>query len=345
MESTNNTDLIDTYFTFVLKTDKFSGEYSTPEFKLSGIPWKIKICKRSANGDDVIDAMLECSPTFESNALDWSCEAQATVKLPSSEIVQQPFEKKIPNTKFERGLQSHGLVPFITWSDLKQYEQNEEVHFEIHLSANPVKFFTPSEIDQARVKFRFTVANISKLDLQKSSEVTVRGNNWYVYAQKRDEHLGIYLVDKRISQSENWTWKVKCSFKLLSFSRDIQPIVKSINKTFNHKGEDWGYPKFITWDELNKKTNNYILQNKAIFEIDLEVEPAKPSWNFESMQSEIGILECSICLQSVIGHEPTTTKCGHMFCGPCIKRTIEEREKCPLCNIGANLLDLRPIYL
>ena len=349
MASKNKINLIESYFGFSIKPESFNGEYLTPEFNLSGIPWKIKVAKRAADAEDVIDMFLQCSPVFESNTLNWSCQAQATIKLLSDTTGQPPYAKKISKTEFNKEAQSNGLSPFISWTDMKRYEQNGEVHFDIHLTANPVKFYTPSQIEQKRTKFRFTVENMSKLNTkgERSIEITLRDNVWYVYVQKNEEHLGIFLVDKRNPQNKNWTWRAECSFKLLSFDENINSIVRSIEKVFYYAGEDWGYSKFLAWEQLIKESNKYLMEDRAVFEIDLKVEPGKPSWNFicDQPMPEVGMLECAICLQSVIGKEPTTTKCGHLFCGPCIKRTIEERKKCPLCNVDASLLDLRPVYL
>lgn len=348
MASKTNFNLIESYFGFSIKSESFNDEYLTPEINLSGLPWKIRVAKRAADAKDVIDIFLQCSPVFEANTLNWSCQAQATIKLLSDSTGQAPYEKRISKTEFNKKSQSHGLSPFISWTDMKRYEQNGEVHFDIHLTANPLKSLTSSQIEQKRAKFRFTVENMSKLTNEKKSiEIILRDNVWRVSVQKFDGHLGIFLVDQRNPQNENWTWKTECSFKLLSFSENIQPIARSIEKVFYYAGEDWGYGKFIAWEELMKKSNKYLMGDKAVFVIDLKVEAAKPSWNSVCDQSNpgIGMLECAICLQSVIGKEPTTTKCGHLFCGPCIKRAIEERRKCPLCNVDANLLDLRPVYL
>lgn len=63
-----------------------------------------------------------------------------------------------------------------------------------------------------------------------------------------------------------------------------------------------------------------------------------------SQSRKFGLLECSICLQNILGREPVSTKCGHTFCRACIRQSIQEYNRCPNCNIDANLLDLRPIY-
>jgi E3 ubiquitin-protein ligase RNF5 len=52
--------------------------------------------------------------------------------------------------------------------------------------------------------------------------------------------------------------------------------------------------------------------------------------------------ECSICLD--VAKEPVVTKCGHLFCWPCIYSWHQQKNKCPNCNnvIGKN--DFIPIY-
>lgn len=52
--------------------------------------------------------------------------------------------------------------------------------------------------------------------------------------------------------------------------------------------------------------------------------------------------ECSICLE--VAKEPVVTKCGHLFCWPCIYSWNEQRKTCPNCNNPINNTDFVPIY-
>ncbi|MBA0853578.1 hypothetical protein Goshw_019395 [Gossypium schwendimanii] len=69
----------------------------------------------------------------------------------------------------------------------------------------------------------------------------------------------------------------------------------------------------------------------------------------ERLQQELReykeILKCSICLDRP--KEVVITKCYHLFCNPCVQKTVTEsrQRKCPVCaaSFGAN--DVKPIYI
>ena len=55
--------------------------------------------------------------------------------------------------------------------------------------------------------------------------------------------------------------------------------------------------------------------------------------------------ECTICLDTA--KEPVLTKCGHMFCWPCIYNWLDSkggRAKCPNCKNEITKNDLIPVY-
>lgn len=42
--------------------------------------------------------------------------------------------------------------------------------------------------------------------------------------------------------------------------------------------------------------------------------------------------ECPVCYESLHGHSPKITACGHPFGGECIEKVIETQHKCPMCR-------------
>ena len=55
--------------------------------------------------------------------------------------------------------------------------------------------------------------------------------------------------------------------------------------------------------------------------------------------------ECTICLDTA--KEPVLTKCGHMFCWPCIYNWLDSKQgraKCPNCKNEITKDDLIPVY-
>lgn len=332
------------HFGFSIKTDDFDKEHVTSEVILANIPWKVKVLKGQNDGDDVIDLHLVCSPAIQLNSLEWFCEAKMTVILRPAASDQQPFQRSLAKVTFKKDKESHGITEFIKLDDLDPYTQNELVYFEVRLSVGPLIVRNKTQIDQKRSIFQFTLDDVSKLK-KHSVEVSVGGTNWNVFIEKRTNSLGFFLRDERNLHNTNWTWDANYLLKLLSFDVNIDPFVRKLNQRFHLNGQDWGFGNFISWEALMDPANQYVQDDKAIFEVDLEVSLAKPLWNIDQRSNpEIGIFECSICLQNIVGREPVTTKCGHIFCNACIIRSIQEKKKCPNCNAGAILSDLRSIY-
>lgn len=46
--------------------------------------------------------------------------------------------------------------------------------------------------------------------------------------------------------------------------------------------------------------------------------------------------DCPVCLESL--KEPVITKCGHIYCTPCIERVIDTQHKCPMCRTDLDSL-------
>lgn len=53
-------------------------------------------------------------------------------------------------------------------------------------------------------------------------------------------------------------------------------------------------------------------------------------------------IKCSICLDAI--EEMTSTICGHVYCGKCIRLAIRVTGKCPLCQRKLRPKDIHPLY-
>ena len=65
----------------------------------------------------------------------------------------------------------------------------------------------------------------------------------------------------------------------------------------------------------------------------------------EKTKSTEPVFECSICLETA--KEPVVTKCGHIYCWPCLYSWMEskgENSKCPNCQNPISKEDLIPLY-
>uniref|UniRef100_A0A1A9UGM2 RING-type domain-containing protein n=1 Tax=Glossina austeni TaxID=7395 RepID=A0A1A9UGM2_GLOAU len=54
---------------------------------------------------------------------------------------------------------------------------------------------------------------------------------------------------------------------------------------------------------------------------------------------------CPICLESTVQREPTSTRCGHVYCQSCILQAMQFNRKCPTCKATVVPKQLRRIYL
>ena len=52
---------------------------------------------------------------------------------------------------------------------------------------------------------------------------------------------------------------------------------------------------------------------------------------------------CPICMGPLV--EPSSTKCGHIFCKACIKAAIATQAKCPTCRKRVTVKELIRVFL
>ncbi|EDV94669.1 GH22295 [Drosophila grimshawi] len=55
--------------------------------------------------------------------------------------------------------------------------------------------------------------------------------------------------------------------------------------------------------------------------------------------------KCPVCLESVLKKEPSSTRCGHIFCKICIQAAEHATHKCPLCNKKISRNSIFRIYI
>lgn len=328
-------------------TDLSDGIYWRPLVtNVGGMSWSIAICTGFSNGESAIYLYLKCSPCIESKEWSWCCDVESTIILNSTKPNQSAYVKSHPNTTLNNDSNIVGGT-FITWTDLLPYLRGHLIILDIQLSTSPIRMYRPAQVFGRQSTIRFGVDNMSQLETKFGPKLIVGGNKWTVYVTKSGDYLGIFLRDIRNPMNRNWTWFAKCSFKLLTWEPFSKSYTLDVEHRYYYNGEDWGYPYFMPWYNLMWPENKFLHNDKAIFEVTLEVEPAEPFWRMQRKairSEEEESFECPICYESVVGRKPVATACGHIFCSTCIKQSIEERKKCPICNLDADLFDLRPIY-
>lgn len=335
-------------FEFRIKLAGDGTEHISSEVVLGDVPWTIKVRESQDGNEIVLDAALMCSSPKELKTdQQWTCEAMARVSVCSFDAKRQINEKTIPKTQFGNNCWSGKPIEVIRAADLSKYTQNGRVEFDVGVVlARPIFYQSSAEIDHQLAKFEFAVKNVSQIGTKRSPDLKVRGTLWDIFFKKDDGDMAIALGHKSYYLNVNWSWKVQCSFTLLSFDETIPPVTKTFFKDFQFDVPNWGFAKFMAWNELMDPAKRFVENDVAVIEIDLKVDAPKPLWDIEQLSpGKTKRSECSICLQDVVDRAPASMKCGHVFCNTCIRRSLEERQKCPNCNTYAKLEDIRPIFL
>ncbi|XP_068921020.1 E3 ubiquitin-protein ligase DTX3L-like [Petaurus breviceps papuanus] len=83
------------------------------------------------------------------------------------------------------------------------------------------------------------------------------------------------------------------------------------------------------WNEDPKSALN---KNGDDFKMALHLSKGLPSYgDLEKEKKEEEKEECAICMET-IRHKEVLPKCKHAFCGPCIRKAMQYKPVCPLCQ-------------
>ncbi|XP_057364920.1 uncharacterized protein LOC130685613 [Daphnia carinata] len=80
------------------------------------------------------------------------------------------------------------------------------------------------------------------------------------------------------------------------------------------------------------------------------VEPTTISSSPSFQQEGSHQIQCPICLDSLsqvkqANQQMHSTICGHLFCGPCIRRVIASTQQCPTCRQKLDIRKIHPIFI
>jgi Ring finger domain len=90
----------------------------------------------------------------------------------------------------------------------------------------------------------------------------------------------------------------------------------------------------------NTRTSPYQAQNSKSAAKRLDLDDSLEEGGTQAVK-----ISCPICLDSVIGRQPASTICGHIFCKPCIVACIRASKKCPMCKKTLKATNIHDIYL
>ncbi|XP_034661764.1 E3 ubiquitin-protein ligase RNF4 isoform X2 [Drosophila subobscura] len=100
----------------------------------------------------------------------------------------------------------------------------------------------------------------------------------------------------------------------------------------------------------NRRRNHASSSTPTTARATLHIDDSAPSSpkrkrNEKNVSSNEDVYKCPVCLDSVRHREPLSTKCGHVFCRPCIETAIRTTHKCPMCNKKLSIRQTTRIYL
>ncbi|BFF91301.1 uncharacterized serine-rich protein C215.13 [Drosophila madeirensis] len=100
----------------------------------------------------------------------------------------------------------------------------------------------------------------------------------------------------------------------------------------------------------NRRRNHASSSTPTTARATLHIDDSAPSSpkrkrNAQNVSSNEDVYKCPVCLDSVRHREPLSTKCGHVFCRPCIETAIRATHKCPMCNKKLSIRQTTRIYL
>lgn len=359
VESTTTRMIVFHFEVSVEDLQKGQNEILSPEIVIADVPWKIKLVKKTVQtgneNRDVLCVFLLCLPRHEATTETWSIEAKCCFSLVSFETNQTLFEREMPKTEFRNDISENGLDNFISWNELvnpeSQFIQNNEIIIKCKIGVSPMKRFFPSKLQATEANFQFSIQNVKNLNEKYvySNDIDLRGLKWNVSASKDCEYLSLFLHCSETEKIDlNWSYHVTFSFKLLPFDTAIVALERKCFNNYRHNGmKGWGYKHLIEWSKLMDVTNRYVENDEIVIEVYVKVDPAKPAWRCDETEPIFNpsIAHCPICFETFSKCEISATKCGHLFCTPCIKKTIEQSKKCSICNASANIDELRAIFV
>lgn len=75
--------------------------------------------------------------------------------------------------------------------------------------------------------------------------------------------LAFYLVCNQDNYSSEWSHNVEAEYRLLSCKHDQYPYVLKLRHLFDNQENMWGFPRFISWNDVVNPDSIY-MQNDCI---------------------------------------------------------------------------------
>lgn len=156
------------------------------------------------------------------------------------------------------------------------------------------------------------IPGINQLKSIWSPEMSIHGIRWNVILRKETDDndkasLGVHLHCAK-DVSSNWSLAGSASFKLLPFSKDINPLEYHISPTvFDSSHNTVGESEFISWNDLFDGAKHYVKNDAIQLQINVTAEdpndPNRSRLNFDCIGKCCEIGSLAIFRQSVTNIE------------------------------------------
>lgn len=293
MAKTNTMDYLGVFRFVVCSKELDLMVVTLPEFKLCGIDWTVKMCKKSTiNSDDDDDSKNFLSVylisdfernkfTDESSAVKCVCNASASIKLFHKNPQCESVVKQLSEQTFDIENSSHGIDEFIEWTGfLEHHVQNDVAKFEIEIKAGPLmmKKIKPYDLKKVSAEFKVEIESVSKLTSMFSSEVVVQGVRWKIQCKKENDGLAVYLYGEKSDMDAYWLYRVHLGLTLRSYNKIGKDIKNNFSAEFDRANFALGLEKYMKWSDFIDETKGYTRDDKAILSVALKVEDPVPMW-------------------------------------------------------------------
>lgn len=266
-------------FRFVINATKLDNyDIETPEFFLSNdkVSWKVLLTKRTSSFDNETVLAVSLISIFAENLTNQMYKVNAILKL-LNKNQQVAVIKMISDGKFSNVKPQHEFGEISDWNGFfDQHVNEDEATFECAISIEP---HFEREFELTSAKFQFLIEQLSQLRNSSTSEFQVGDIEWRIFVERQQNSLGIFLCAEPDDLHLSLFWTVEGTSQILSLHKNLIPTFRQFNFIFHRRDLCHGFKQFIDWRELIDPRNEYVVNDAAIFQIDLRVLPPKPLWN------------------------------------------------------------------
>lgn len=347
---------IESIFSLRVPVSKLN-DFWSPPVMVQKVQWKVNIKKNVIENEEWLAVFVYCVKDDKSH--DWAIAADVTFELIPF-IGKNTVKMNIVSTFFDRTANGYGIPTFIKWKDLfdvgLKYVENDKIHFNIKVEMADQNNDKSSKLQIKskhccetcnQMTLQLTVNNIGNLMAVRTPKFVLQNFHWDLTVFKcSGDGLGLRLCGK--NESKQTKFNVKTDFKMQSSVEGVQNINKSSNSRLQHY--QTVKIKIISWEELFKPENGFIVNDSIQFEVKVKVDKVdevalNSNKRRASSPDEGEILECPICLKQIRSQGASSTVCGHLFCSKCIENAVQARGLCPSCNTEIDVNKVFRVFL